>query len=61
MVYENADRPVETAIWTTDHPPPGQQLTGPAIIELPGATVVIPGGATAGIDRYGNVIMEFGQ
>ncbi len=36
----------------------GHQLTGPAIVEVPTTTVVIPGGTTATVDSLGNLAMR---
>jgi N-methylhydantoinase A len=36
---------------------PGNQLTGPAVIEHPGTTIVVPPGATAEVDRYANTVV----
>ncbi|MBF4163285.1 hydantoinase/oxoprolinase family protein [Nocardioides acrostichi] len=37
----------------------GHVLEGPAIIEAPSTTVVVPGGATATVDRLGNVVITY--
>ena len=36
----------------------GHQLDGPAIVEVPTTTVVIPGGTTATVDGLGNLAMR---
>ncbi|WP_020659620.1 hydantoinase/oxoprolinase family protein [Amycolatopsis benzoatilytica] len=36
----------------------GHQLTGPAIVEVPTTTVVVPGGTTATVDSLGNLIIR---
>jgi len=33
-------------------------LTGPAIVEVPTTTVVIPGGTTAAVDALGNLTIR---
>jgi N-methylhydantoinase A len=39
-------------------PGPGTELAGPAILELPEATLLIPGGWGGLIDDAGNVCLE---
>jgi N-methylhydantoinase A len=39
---------------------PGNQLEGPAILEQPGTTVVVPDGAVAVVDRFGNNVITLG-
>jgi N-methylhydantoinase A len=39
---------------------PGMQLRGPAIIETKGTTVVVHPGNEAGVDVYGNLVLELG-
>jgi N-methylhydantoinase A len=45
---------VDTPIWEGSALPPGSKLTGPAVIEHPGTTVVLHSGHTARIDEFGN-------
>src|SRR5205823_2072385 len=42
VVYELAHGPLESAIWRTNFPPPDANVAGPAIIEFPGQSVVVP-------------------
>jgi len=37
---------------------PGETVAGPAVVEHPTTTVVVGAGQTAGVDRYGNLIIE---
>jgi N-methylhydantoinase A len=55
VVFEDPARPVATAIYATSFPAPGSQIAGPAIIEFPGQSVVIPPGASAKADDLGNL------
>jgi N-methylhydantoinase A len=48
------NRMVDTPIWEGSALPPGSKLTGPAVIEHPGTTVVLHSGHTARIDEFGN-------
>ena len=36
----------------------GHVLTGPAIVEVPTTTVVVPGGTTAAVDTLGNLTIR---
>ena len=36
----------------------GHVLSGPAIVEVPTTTVVIPGGTTGTVDRLGNLTIR---
>jgi N-methylhydantoinase A len=36
---------------------PGNKVPGPAIIEQPGTTIVVPAAASAGVDSYGNNVI----
>jgi N-methylhydantoinase A len=55
IVFDLPTGPVETAIWRTSFPPPGTEVAGPAIIEFPGQSVVIPPGGAARADDMGNL------
>ena len=55
IIFDYRDGPVETAIHQTSFPPPGTVVQGPAIIEFPGQSVVIPPGGTARADERGNL------
>jgi N-methylhydantoinase A len=37
---------------------PGHRFPGPAVVEQPDSTVVIPGGWEAAVDRHGNLVLE---
>ena len=55
VVFRNAKALVETAIYRTSFPKDGESVQGPAIIEFPGQSVVVPPGASAKSDRFGNI------
>ena len=40
---------------------PGDRLSGPAIVESPDTTVVVPTGFVASCDRYRNLQLEDGS
>jgi len=55
VIFDDPDRPVDTAIYRVRYPAAGSEITGPAIIEFPGQSVVVPQGATARADDQGNL------
>jgi N-methylhydantoinase A len=55
VIFGDARTPVETAIYRTSFPRDGEVAQGPAIIEFPGQSVVVPPGASAKADRLGNI------
>lgn len=48
----------DTAIWSRLDLPEGAEIVGPAILEQPDATTVVPPGVTARVDGFGNIVME---
>ena len=48
---------VATAIFDGPKLVPGNRIVGPAIIDHPGTTIVIPGGGNARLDRFGNTVI----
>jgi len=59
VVFEDAKMAVETAIYRTNFPEANATVHGPAIIEFPGQSVVVPPGALATTDRFGNIHVRF--
>jgi len=55
ILFDLKQGPVDTAIWRTSYPPPGAEVAGPAIIEFPGQSVVVPPGGHARADAFGNL------
>lgn len=55
VVFDDPARPIATAIFTTTFPSPSTRIVGPAIIEFPGQSVVIPPDASATADDLGNL------
>jgi N-methylhydantoinase A len=55
VFFRDAKRSIETAIYRTSFPRDGESAQGPAIIEFPGQSVVVPPGASARADRFGNI------
>lgn len=50
-------KPFEAAIYQRDALGQGQQIAGPAIVEQPDTTTVIPAGWAARVDRVGNLVV----
>jgi len=59
VVFRDPRQPVDTAIYTTRFPAHGASVDGPAIIEFPGQSVVVPPGAHARADEMGNLHVAF--
>lgn len=55
VVFRDPKAPVDTAIYLTTFPEPGAAAEGPCIIEFPGQSVVVPPGAKAVADEFGNI------
>ncbi|MFG3289100.1 hydantoinase/oxoprolinase family protein [Streptomyces sp. NPDC048179] len=53
VVFDDADRPDETAVYTVRRPAAGQEIAGPALVQLPGCVVVIPPRGVATTDALG--------
>ncbi len=50
-----------TAVYDGPALSPGVSIDGPAIIDYPDTTVVLPPGASAGLDPLGNVVIDVGS
>jgi N-methylhydantoinase A len=55
VVFRDFKTPLDTAIYATELPEAGTSIVGPAIIEFPGQSVVIPPGSRAIADEGGNL------
>jgi N-methylhydantoinase A len=51
------DGPVETAVYRRDDFGAGAEISGPAVIGQNDATTLLPPGATARVDDYGNLVI----
>ena len=56
--FGGSDQPVETAVFDRYRLGPGAELVGPAIVEERESTAIVPPGASAVIDRQGNLLIE---
>jgi N-methylhydantoinase A len=55
VVFRDPEVPVDTVIYSTTYPRAGETVQGPAIIEFPGQSAVIPPGALVSADSFGNL------
>jgi N-methylhydantoinase A len=55
VVFRDPAKPVATTIYRTVFPQAGAAVQGPAIIEFPGQSVVVPPGGSARADAFGNL------
>jgi N-methylhydantoinase A len=53
-----ADGKARTGVYTREELPPGVRLRAPCIVTEYSATTLVPKGASAAIDQYGNLIIE---
>lgn len=57
-VYFSGRRPERTAIYNRDELRPGARLKSPCIVTEYSATTLVPAGAVASVDAFGNIIIE---
>src|SRR5882672_2262355 len=55
VIFNDPAAPLETAIYKTRYPAPDARVEGPAIIEFPGQSVVVPPAGSAVADKFGNL------
>jgi N-methylhydantoinase A len=58
VVFDDPSNPVTCPVWLTEFPAEGHRLEGPALVVYPGQTLVIPPGASAHTDRFGNFVVR---
>jgi N-methylhydantoinase A len=61
IVFDDPQRPVEGRILWRPALAAGTELAGPAVIEEPNATTLVPPGAHAHIDRWGNIVIALAE
>jgi N-methylhydantoinase A len=61
VFFRDARTPIETAIYRTSFAKEGETVDGPAVIEFPGQSVVVPPDATARADSHGNIHVRLGS
>ena len=57
MTFGVEDGPVETAVYRRDDFGAGAEIAGPAVIGQVDATTLLPPGASARVDDYGNLVI----
>jgi N-methylhydantoinase A len=57
VVFDDPTLPVDCPVWSTECPAQGQALEGPALVVFPGQTLVVPPGAKAVTDEFGNFVV----
>ncbi len=55
VIFNDPAVPLETVIYKTRYPAPDARVEGPAIIEFPGQSVVVPPAGSAVADKFGNL------
>ena len=58
MHFADAGAAVVTPVFDWTRLEPGAELAGPAIVEGPDTTVVVPPGYDTAVDRWGNLLMR---
>ena len=61
VIFSDPAASVETAIYKTRYPSPDVSISGPAIIEFPGQSVVVPPRGSARADDFGNLHVRIAQ
>jgi N-methylhydantoinase A len=59
VVFDDPSVPVDCPVWHTEFPAEGHRVVGPALVVYPGQTLVIPPGASAHTDHFGNFVVRF--
>jgi N-methylhydantoinase A len=57
-VYFSGRRPERASVYEREHLKPGMRLNAPCIITEYSATTLVPAGASASVDRFGNIIIK---
>jgi N-methylhydantoinase A len=58
VFFDDPAESVETSVYAVEHPAAGQRITGPALVNFPGQSAVIPPGSVASCDDLGNLIVR---
>ena len=57
-VYFGEEGALKAPVFSREKIPAGAEIPGPAVLEGPESTILIPPGSRAFVDRFGNVILE---
>jgi N-methylhydantoinase A len=58
VLFPDLPQPIATPVLDWARLEPGAQLSGPAIVEGPDTTVVVPPSWTVTVDRWGNLLLR---
>jgi N-methylhydantoinase A len=58
VVFDDPARPLQTAVFSGEFPQMGESFNGPALVEFPGHTLVVPPGWLARSDRLGTLVLR---
>jgi N-methylhydantoinase A len=61
VVFDDPAMPELCDVYAAEQPAPGQRVTGPCLIELPGCVVVVPPAGSASTDKLGLIHVEVGS
>jgi N-methylhydantoinase A/oxoprolinase/acetone carboxylase beta subunit len=61
VVFDDPERPIATPILWRPGLAAGQEIAGPAVIEEPNSTTLIPPGDHAVIDPSGHIIVQLAE
>ena len=61
VIFDDPAISTPCSIWRTTFPAPGSLFEGPCIVEYPGQNAVLPPGAKAHVDAFGNLHVELAK
>lgn len=61
VIFDDAEQPEDTEVYSVKWPAAGQSITGPALINLPGCVVVVPPGGSAFTEANGIIDVKVSQ
>jgi N-methylhydantoinase A len=61
VVFDDPQQPVEARILWRPGLAAGTEIVGPAVIEEPNSTILVPPGDQARIDPWGNIVIALGE
>jgi N-methylhydantoinase A len=61
VVFDDPERPLDSRILWRPALAAGTRIAGPAVIEEPNSTILVPPGDRAEIDPWGNVVITLAE